>query len=1054
MVQKRKPFPKKTSASKRPAAKLPVKKTTTAKSTVRLPAKKTSASKRPAAKLPNFTERDAKSVPGSKGSFTAQMRAAGQRVGDIAKPEAKIVKTPDNDIELARNMKSAYGGKNVYVIDLPWEQRAYGISLGATWNSKLRQFIYVGDILPQRLQEYRAGDYSLSRWIEDEINGKIRPVAKGVNKMVPRKHQVEAINKIVNAGIKGWRGFIEADATGVGKTLSALIGISEIAKRRGATKQKPAKLLVMCPKSVIPHWKNTLHSINAEHLRVVVINYDQSKKLLSIPKSAQDAKTTRTKNKRISTQGTPLIRWDFVIADESHKCFTYETLIQTNEGEIPIGEIVEKRLPVLIKTKNNKTGKILFKPIKDYMSNLVAENSIRTITHSYGKINCTSNHPLWVNGIGYKSIEELEQNDKNMFMVSKRIHPLQGAPKTKKLFDELRMEKPKSKNIKTHNLPSMSKRILSKRVHNKILQQKMRLSGKNSKRRTTNVIRNSKFSRAKDMSLLQRRIHNILPESSGTNLLLEKMFGFIQLQKNFSTHEKEQSNVQSRNQSEDDSIQTRNNISLKRWERKINQTAINTTRFNQIRNGAYNSSTNEMVSRSGYKKPAKSLQHRFRRSKNKNFDRGRWAFSSDYTLEILRQEKDSHIRASRVVSSEIYKRNNLRKSTKGGERNIRVYNLEIANNHNYFANDVLVHNCKNHETSQRAKSFAIIARYTEDTKSAPFVVWATATVGQNPLEVGYIAPLIGQVVGKKLTLSNWGKWLEDENYHVKKGKVTYAWTTAAANQAPNVIAQVRKDQKEDVERMSKILFGTKSPSIRRLPESIAGWPQIQRIEFPVELDVANMGLYAQVWTEFRNYLSLHPHGNDPKGGLVQQLRFRQKASMLRTLNTVEFVTDLVDNGFQVPVSVQFIESLDTIKNGLNKRGITTSEFSGRKHINREDERLRFQKGKADVMLFTVTEGISLHAGEQLPDGTFATNKNRATVVHDLRYSSLENLQTEGRSHRDGKKANIYYLFAQNTVEERITKVMLERMANTSKLSGDSDDVISLIEDIIKRGFSA
>lgn len=609
------------------------------------------------------------------------MRAAGQRVGDINKPEAKVIKTPTTDVELAKNIKHSTGGKNVYILDIPWEQRAYGISLGATWNSQLRQFIYVGEMLPQRLVDYRSTDYSLSRWLEDEINGKIRVPTKGVNKMVPRPHQITAINKIVNAGIKGSRGFIEADSTGVGKTLSSLIGVAEIAKNKGYTRERPAKLLIICPKSVIPHWKNTIKSINSDRLRIIVINYDQSKKLLEVPQAALDAKTSRTKNKRIATQGKPNIMWDYIIADEAHKL-------------------------------------------------------------------------------------------------------------------------------------------------------------------------------------------------------------------------------------------------------------------------------------------------------------------------------------------------------------------------------------KNSEISQRSKSFSLIGRYSDLAARAPFIVWATATVGQNPLEVGYLAPLIGQIVGKKLTIGNWGQYLEQEGYNVVKGKVQYSWVSVKANQPPHQVAAIREKQKSDIKRIAEILFSPQSPSIRRLPENISGWPAIQRIDQPISLDAANMGLYNQLWTEFRSYLTLHPHGKDPKGGLAQQLRFRQKASMLRTVDTIDFVADLVENNFQVALSVAFIESLETIKNGLHKRGITTTEFSGRGLVDREQERIKFQKGHADVMLFTVTEGISLHAGELLFDGSTASMKKRATVVHDNRYSAIENNQIEGRAHRDGQKANIYYLYAQGTVEEPITKTMIQRMANMSKLSGDSDDVVSLIEKIIADGFSS
>lgn len=655
MPQQRRPAPKKPSAKKVVAKK--------------------------AVKKPTTFKQAPKSVPGSKGSFTAQMRAAGQRIGDINKPETKIVKTPSNVIELARNIKSSVGGANVYVLEIPWDDRNYGLSLGAKWNSQLGKFTYTGNLLPEKLKQYRASDFSFARWLEDEINGKIRPTYRNTNRMKPRKHQIEAITKIVNCGLKGWAGFLEADATGVGKTISSLLGVAELARVKGYTKQKPAKLLIICPKSVIPHWKNTLSATNTEHLRVVVINYEQSKDLLDTPKSASDAKKTRTKNKNIATQGNPIIKWDYIISDEAHKL-------------------------------------------------------------------------------------------------------------------------------------------------------------------------------------------------------------------------------------------------------------------------------------------------------------------------------------------------------------------------------------KNYEISQRAKSFARIARYHESYQNAPFTIWSTATVGQTPLEIGYLAPIIGQMVKKKLTLKTFGAWLEQENYHVKSGKVGYTWVKTGPKSTSADIARIREEQKEDIQRIGKLLFSDDSPSIRRLPEDIAGWPAIQRIGFPVALSNANKGLYHQAWTDFRQYLSLHPRGKDPAGGLAQLIRFRQKSSLLRTVETIDETLDLLDNGHQVAISVEFIESLTTIKNGLERKGVTCVEFSGRNESIREQERLNFQRGKAQVILFTPTEGVSFHAKESLSDGTQASSAPRATLVHDVRYSAIQNVQISGRTHRDGQASNIYFMYAENTVEEKVAKVMLQRMSNMSVISGDAMSITDEIENMIDALFRA
>jgi SNF2 family DNA or RNA helicase len=564
----------------------------------------------------------------------------------------------------------------IWVLDnVEWEERSLVGKLGGKWDNIIKQFIFVGEVLPEVLKKYENEPYSLTRWIQDDLNNNT-VLPDTVKTFIPRPHQVEGINKIVSSFREGWRGFIEADNVGIGKSLICLNSASEIATLKGHTNSNPAKLLIICPKAVIPHWRNTISKSGVNNLRIMVINYDKSKNLLTVPETASTAKTIKTKNRRIANFGESVFKWDIIIADESHKM-------------------------------------------------------------------------------------------------------------------------------------------------------------------------------------------------------------------------------------------------------------------------------------------------------------------------------------------------------------------------------------KNFEKSQRAKSFSNIAEYDKPYPAAPFIIWATATIGQNPVEVGYLAPLIGQMSKTKLGLKNFGDWLIRNGFNVKKGKVGHNWITVKTTDTPETIKLIKTLQQEDIKKMSNILFNNTAPSIRRNPEDITDYPEITRITVPYSLTVAEKLTYIQAWLEFRAEMSLNPKGKNPAGALAAQLRFRQKASILMVPYTVEYILELLDNNIKVAVSVEFIETLNLIRNELVKHNIKVSEFSGVNSETRESDRIKFQKNTTEVILFTVEEGVSFHSNEMLPDGSQATPHSRATIIHDVRYSAIACTQIEGRTHRDGQKANIYYPYFENTVQEKIVNIMIQRMSNMKQLSGDNNTIIVEIEKLLE-----
>jgi hypothetical protein len=336
------------------------------------------------------------------------------------------------------------------------------------------------------------------------------------------------------------------------------------------------------------------------------------------------------------------------------------------------------------------------------------------------------------------------------------------------------------------------------------------------------------------------------------------------------------------------------------------------------------------------------------------------------------------------------------------------------------------HRCKN-PTAARSKLAAKL------TAAAGFCLWLSATAGQNPLELSYLAPLLASVTGSRAAdLKDFEAWCQDQGMGLSRGAYgKWEW----------------RGDREDCRKVRALLFEARgkgaAPGLRRRPEEIAGWPALNRILTPIALESAARALYEEAWTEFRRAMELAPRGKDPKGSLVAALRLRQKSSLIRVAGTAELARDLLDNGRQVAISVAFKETLTALREELS--GIACAEIHGSLSAGaREEERLRFQRGEASVVLFTVEEGISLHEGEH-------GDTPRSEIIHDLRWSAIQMAQIEGRCHRDGRFAQVYWAYADGTIEDRIARVVARRIHSMKEMIGDDTETLREIEDLLREG---
>jgi hypothetical protein len=315
--------------------------------------------------------------------------------------------------------------------------------------------------------------------------------------------------------------------------------------------------------------------------------------------------------------------------------------------------------------------------------------------------------------------------------------------------------------------------------------------------------------------------------------------------------------------------------------------------------------------------------------------------------------------------------------------------------------------------------------------AAEFTIYMSATAGQSPHELSYLGKLLAYATGGSSgEIDEFRKLMKRLGIGRAKGRwKNWSWE-------PN---------ERDRKLMSDLLYrGRNAIGMRRRPEDIAGWPEVQRELAPVALDPAGKKLYDATWREFRRELGLAGGSTRKPAGWAADLRFRQKASLIRISGTAEFVEDLLANGQQVAISVAFLETSAMLTEKLRARGWSAGEINGERsgEVN-EATRVAFQTGQLDAVVFTVTESISLHQGE-MPGG----ERERSLVVHDLRHSAIQLQQIEGRAHRDGRRAIIYYAYAEGTVEERIGATVVSRMMSMEGMAGDDTRLLEEIAEVM------
>lgn len=338
-----------------------------------------------------------------------------------------------------------------------------------------------------------------------------------------------------------------------------------------------------------------------------------------------------------------------VVLDE---CFPANTLIETNQGPIPISTIVEEELTVKVRSLCLQTGKLTWKKITSVRKTRRLQRLVE-ITHEYGKLTCTEDHQIWTTNRGYVHAGLLNSNDR-LQVVYEPVH---------------------SSTVRGKKTPVLRMQLCGEMEDNTT-----RVASKSLYRKPEHKDRQS--------------------ETRSTESGSVKTYALAQPDESTGVHK----------EGETDKTKKRHAARLARKERRQRPTYLTTSPAAQPTGPAMgNRDSNSHQNAQELWVPS-SLQSGYRTQVVEDRDRGRRGRTSK--KKRPRPKKGTLIAESRVVGVTILERTGRLKHREGAADDSFVYCLEVEKTHNFFADGVLVSNCQmiKNRSAKRSKASVRLAR--------------------------------------------------------------------------------------------------------------------------------------------------------------------------------------------------------------------------------------------------------------------------------------------------------------------------------------------------------
>lgn len=286
----------------------------------------------------------------------------------------------------------------------------------------------------------------------------------------------------------------------------------------------------------------------------------------------------------------------------------------------------------------------------------------------------------------------------------------------------------------------------------------------------------------------------------------------------------------------------------------------------------------------------------------------------------------------------------------------------------------------------------------------------TATPGQSPLDLHYLKGVV--------PFNNFWPWVRSFQgvFEKKWGGLDF-----------------RRSHQHDIDRLKGIVEGN-ARAIRRTPQDIAGWPELNRVMFPIKLTPKQAETYNEAMESY-----LHTLDNNKRYGVMKAYdmvavgQFRKTLSELKCESTIALAQNLIDQGKIITISCDYLDSVRRISEALEEGGVRIGIITGDTIAEKRKQVLELSMTDAlQAIVFTVREGINL---QQPQNSTI----ERIQIDHDIRWSALQQHQIDGRTHRSGMNALVYWMIVGDTVDERVASVLKKRMEVMKDIQGEEID---------------